>query len=1245
MKRFLWFLAACVACIGIVAHAQNLRGSISGQVTDPTGAAIVGAKVTVTNTDNGAVTKTISRQEGLYNATSLLPGNYSISVTADGFKSFDRQGIVLQTQENDTINTKLEIGAASEVVTVTEAAPLIDTADASVGQVLTTEEVQDLPSDGSSALGFARIEYGVVSKGKHALGGANPVDNSTVDDFSLGGGNSASNELLLNGVPNMQDSGRTAGFSPQLDAVDAVRVDEFGANVTYGDTSGGTVNITTKSGTNNYHLTINERYQASGCSGLDGTLVSRSTNHCTWMSSLPWLHDAGGAVPSATHFNQFGGTLGGPITIPHVFNGHNKLFFFYAYEGYIGAQPMTASTSSVPTPAERQGDFSALLAASSVNQLYNPYSIVNGGNLNNFTRNKVPNNCLTATSSNCAASNAGLTLSPIALAYLNMVPAQNYNLTNGTGENNYFTYVATTQDYRSHQGRVDYNISANDKVFGEAHRSKSLAGQSNYFHNALSGNTTDVIMAGVTLEEVHTFSPTLILDTRGSLTRYDSNVAISSTGISPTTLGFPGYLASNSVSLGIPYISFSDSVGIDAYSSEPTAVENFDTVMLFSTLTKLYHTHTFLAGFDIRQLKDSRTSAGYDNGSFTFTNAAGSPVSAGSSGAKQTFGSSMALFMLGIPTSGSEAIQPRLQDNSWMSSLFLQDDWRPKPNLTVSYGIRLEHEEPVNESQDRMVNGFNPGATNEVTTAAQNAYLTNYTTAALLQPQAFVASGGVTYSQLTGVRHPYHTAPLYWSPRIGISWAPEYLKGKGVVRVGFGIYNSPFNNYSQGQTYGYSATSTYSLSSTKNFSDLGNISDPFPTSVDTASATNPMPTPANPIIQTTGDGLGVNQQLGSSIVFYPNHVKVPYSERLSLDLQYQIAKTVLIELGVIHNHQVHMSYSNDISQTPLLPYLSTSQYYDTYAQDKLSGTIYTGGPATTSVTNPFLGLTGMTGTYLTSTTMAPSRYLAAYPQYTSDVTEQLVPGSSAKYNALNARVAKTMGHGLTVNGIFEWSRLLGTFNQPNAGGPLAYGETTSDYPFHFSGYGTYDVPFGHGRQFFNSTRFLDRAIGGWQISAIYQFLSGTPDSWGNVIYKGTTWKDFNNKQHSAANWKNTTTFNTSVFDTRTLVNSALASQGDPGKALFNPAVQPGSANYRTFPNYLLRADYSSNWDGNVQKNVTVWREAKVELRLDCFNLLNRPQYAAPVLTPTSSTFGLTRAAGVLSGTLPRHFQLSAHVAW
>ena len=279
--------------------------------------------------------------------------------------------------------------------------------------------------------------------------------------------------------------------------------------------------------------------------------------------------------------------------------------------------------------------------------------------------------------------------------------------------------------------------------------------------------------------------------------------------------------------------------------------------------------------------------------------------------------------------------------------------------------------------------------------------------------------------------------------------------------------------------------------------------------------------------------------------------------------------------------------------------------------------------------------------------MAPSQFLMTNPEFTS-VTSQLNPGASSEYNALNARVAKLMGHGLTLNGVFEWSHLLGTFNQLNAGDALNYGENTSDYPFHFAGYGTYQLPIGRGRQFLaNDNRILDGVIGGWQISAIYQFLSGTPMSWGNAIYTGSSWKDFKNKQHSSANVTGGKVFNTAVFDTRICTNGGSTCNNDPTNTSstnpYNPSIQPNSYNYRTFPAYLLRQDYTSNWDANVQKDITAWENVKMELRLDAFNLLNRPQYNTPNVSPTSSLFGTT--TGVYSGTNARQFQVGAHIVF
>ena len=1217
MKRLALFLL--FALVSISAAAQNSHGSITGQVTDPSGAVIPKAHVTVTDTDTGAVMKVVTTSGGYYTAPELQPGPYEIQVDAPGFKTYLRTGVHIQTQENATVNLKLSVGSTTETVDISSEAPLIDVADATVGQVLTNQEVEDLPSNGRNPLAFARDEYGAVGKAKHAIASAGPQGQQTADDFSLGGGNSASNEVLLNGVPNFQDSGRNAGFSPALDSVTEVRVDTFGANAMYGDTSGGTVNVTTKGGTDKFHGSASWFYQAAGCSSLTGsTFTSRSVNKCDSLVALPYATKVGSLTPPATHQNQVAGTIGGPVWIPKVFDGRNKLFFFYAYEAYVGQQPPAQTTGTVPTAAERTGDFSALLAVNSSYQLYNPFTATAGPN-NTIIRQPIPGNIL---------ANAGLTVNPIAAAYYKMVPLPNYSgpTTTATGENNYFAFTPSTSNYRSHMGRIDYNISDKNKLWGEAHRSRYLTDASDYFHNSLTGTVADQILSGGLVEDVETFTPNLFLDVRGAVMRYDNTNYVSSSGISPTSVGFPSYLASNSTALALPQITFTDQVSPLAYSNQPGSIENFDTIQLFTNLTWIHGPHSFKVGTDIRAYKYSSLSPGAANGTFAFTNSTGDAVSANSTVPPAAiFGSAFAEFDMGVPSSGSEAVVPPFQYDSFLDAFFIQDDWKATSNMNVSMGLRLEHETPVVESNNRIVNAFLPGATNEITAPAEANYAA--TPSPLLAAASFQPTGGVTFAS-SSHRNAYQQAPLYVSPRIGITYAPPALHQKGVIRLGFGIYDNPFNDYNTSQTYGYSAATSY-VATNNNGLTQGALADPFPTT--------------NPIQQPSGSALGINQNLGGKMVYYSPSIKVPYSERASLDIQYQIGKTILLEAGYIHNTQVHLSYSNAVDTTPLLPYLSRSPYYSVTATNLLTGTTYPGGPATTNSTNPFKGLAGITGSLATASTLAPNIFLMSNPQYSS-VTEQLIPGSESNFNSLTLRAAKRMGHGLSIDAVFEWSRLLGTFGQLNSGDVLNYQETTSDYPFHLAGYGTYQLPFGHGRSFFNSNRYLNPIISGFQVSAIYQFLSGSPISWGNVIYTGSGWNDFHNKQHSSANVFAQPVFNTAVFDQRICANGTTTCNNAPNSALYNPNIQPNAENYRTFPQYLLRQDYTSNWDATVQKNTTLAEGVALQIRLDAFNLLNRPQYNTPNVSPTAGTnFGT--AYGVYTGTQARQLQIGAHVTF
>lgn len=1189
------------------AFAQEYRATLTGRVTDSAGAVIPKAAITVTSEETGAVSKTLSGPTGYYTVPFLPPGRYEIAVSMTGFSPYLHKDVELLTQQTITEDIVLAIGSTTETVTVTTGSPLIDTATSSTGQVLTSEEVSDLPSNGRSPLGFARDAYGSIPKMKHATAQGLPFQNSTVDDFSLGGGLSSSNELLLNGVPNMEDSSRTAGYSPFLDSVDTIRVDEFNANASTGDTSGGSVDITTKSGTNQFHGSLQDFYQ-------DSVLGA----------AKPFLNTA----VTKTHFNNFGATVGGPFWIPKVFDGHNKAFFFYAYEGYIGAQPPTQVVGDVPTCAERgqttgsngfctdnavgtpdYPDFSALLTYSSAYQLYDPFSSTGSGT-SAFARSPIPGN-LFANAVN-AAGGTGIALDPIARTMLAYVPAPNATATQkGDGENNYQTSEPNPVNYGSHQGRLDYNISDLNKIFGEAHRSKYLTSGSDYFHTAASGTITDVTLFGGLVDDVQTFSPTLSLDTRLGISRYSSLNSEKSAGLYPTALGFPGYLGQNSTALAMPVIKFTDATSPLSIGSTPGTIEIQDTIQFFDMLTKVYGRHTIKAGVDVRQQKESSLSPGSADGTFTFASGSTSnPIAKNNSaGPSALFGGAFALFDMGIPTSGSEGIAIPYQFNNWYSAYFAQDDWKAASNLTISVGLRLEHETPVVESGNRMVIGWNPNATNAITSAAQTAYATDYAATAGLAgnpylPSSITATGGAVYAS-SSQRNAYSTAALYISPRLGISWAPDALHEKTVFRFGIGIYNNPFSDYDFGQSYGFTASSTlnqYGTSLTTTQLPYTQIDDPFPTTADPV---------ANPILQPTGSGYGINQNLGNSMTFY-SPVKVPYTERVSFDIQHQFGQNWMLEAGYILAHGVHLSYSNAISSIPLLPYLSTSPYYNLAATNGLGS-----NSAPYGVVNPFKGLgapySNGNALFTTTTRLTGAQALQAYPEYSS-VTEALVPGNSSIFNALNIRLQKRMSNGLDLNANFTYSKLLDG-SQNNAGGPLTLQENSSDFPYKLNVAAIYQLPFGEGRRWLNHNRILDEGIGGWEVTTIYGFLSGAPISWGNVAFQGgSNWSDFHNNPHlysTTAPSFNIAPFLNAVTDCSTC--------GMP--ITYSSTTAPNSYNYRTFPQNLLRQDHENNFDVAIMKDFHIFESALIQARFDGFNVFNHPQFAAANVSPSSTAFG------------------------
>jgi hypothetical protein len=1161
--------------------AQEFRATLMGRVTDPTGAVVPGASILVTNTATGAKAQTKSDKTGQFTTPFLLPGPYSVVVTAPGFRTYEHKNITLQTGAKVQEDVAMQVGEQTQNVVVTTETPLIETTTATAGQVLTAHEIENLPANGRSPLGLAKTEYGVIPKQKNSVVQARPFDNSAASDFSIGGGNSQSNEYLLNGVPNTQDSSRLPGFSPLQDSVQEIRVDVFESDASYGDTSGGTVNLTTKAGTNIFHGAISEFNQFSA--------INAPTR---WFANT---------FPT-TRQNQFGAYLSGPVVLPKIFDGHNKLFFLYAFEGFKGSTP-NPMTTTVPTQVERSGDFSALLGAgkmvTSTNCKGGPSVTYNSYQLFDPLSGKADPNCPGQVIRTPIANNMIRNINPVAAAYLKYFPLPNTTPTSADGENNFRSNVPTTNDYNSHAGRIDYSINDNNKIFFETHRSEYLQTSNNIFNNIATGSQKYTVYQGGLLDYVHTFSPVATLDARISLTRSYNNSTLPSQGFDATSLGFPGYINTNSAR-ALPRIQFSENgttnpPSYSTLSTQPGTRAAFDTIQFFSALTLVRGKHTIKVGPDIRQNKNNTLNPGYSSGNFGFDNKF---VAAGTTLAGPLFGGSMASFLLGVPSSGSYAINPALTYNNWYFGSFVQDDWRILPNLTLNLGLRVESETSINERHNRAVVSWDPNVVNSATAGAVAAYTAKPIPE--LPASAFSPTGGFTFASASR-RYEYATPSAYFSPRFGFSYTPELMKGRGVIRGGFGIFVNPFNNYYNPQSYGFSAMSNLVATTNNYLSPSASLSDPFPT--------------ANPLIQPSGSSLGVNTYLGQSITVRPSKVQVPYSERWNLDVQYQLSKNTSIDVGYIGNHQVHLSYSNCISCINQLPFLSRSPARDAAVQANLSS----------SVTNPFKGLPNMTGSLATSSTISKLSLLAGYPEY-SGVSQQLNPGSSSLFNELLFRFQQRMSHGLTLNVNYEYSKQL-MAQQLNSGGPLTYQENSSDFTHHIAVTGVYQLPFGRGKAFLNHvSSFADQLIGGFTVNTIYAYLSGAPISWGGT------------GSGSYPLFTNGSSYDPSLRISPRNFNAAF----DTSKFNINANSQPSSTyNYRTFPLFYGRQDATNNLDVSILKDFHAGDRFRIQYRFEAFNVLNHTQFGTPNVSPTSGSFGtITSQANT-----PRVLQQGLRVAF
>lgn len=1243
--RAVVMLLVAMTLLSASGHTQEFRGTISGTVSDPTGAMIPSARVVVREAHTGTISKTTSDAAGQYVVPFLLPGDYAITVTATGFET-TRDTLTLQAQEHPILNLKLTVGDSGTTVTVNAAPPLVDQANASVGQVISTQSVADLPLNGRTPAVLQELSVGVISEIPPQL--VHPFDNSAGNSWSLGGTPNQSSEVLLDGSPDLTILGQLA-FSPSEDTVQEVSIRPFDTDASFGHTIGGVVNQITKSGTNGLHGTV---YEFNQIPNLDANT---------------YLNDR--AVPVVpllvTHFNQYGLTVGGPVRIPKLYNGRDKLFFFFAFEGLKDSSPVT-TTTTVPTTSggltnagEVAGDFYQTLVAgcpggfannpataaavclpsgsnkanyADPNQLYNPSAVTVNGT--SYIRAPILNNQLTSIS--------GFSVNPVAAAYFKLYPAPN-NSANASadGLDNYISNAPSADTYNSEFGRMDYNLSSRDHVFFDFRHNNRTQTKNDLFGNNSFGSQLLRENFGSTIDNVLTLNPTTVFDARFNWTYFDEAHLALSQAYTANTVGLPGALTSSSEKPQLPCVLFGTASTVGTCTTATTSYQDLGdnsnssldpttSYQAFVDMVKVIGRHTLKIGFDGRRYQLRDTSYGNSSGGFNFGE---NFVTSGTGASTSTlFGGDLASFELGLPNAGQYDLNAEGDYRGYYVGTFVQDDWRVNNELTLNLGLRFDIDTPFGEKFGRTVNGFNPTATNSLSGTTLAAPVTETVNGDTFTVSSINGLGGLTFpSSNRGA--PYQTNSGFFSPRIGFSYSPQALNNKTVVRGGFGIFVEP-ETISQLSTAG--VVSSSEISNQEGFSQTTQYvatNNSYQTSANTLS--NPFP---NGFLAPVGSSEGASTFLGQAVSFLAPVEHDPYSERWDLGVQQSLTSSTLFEALYVGNHGVHLPVLSQNLNAPELQYLTTNPY-----RDQNLATAYA-----KSVPNPFAGkLPNSSGCNGSTTTF--SNLIVPYPQFcNAAVTEENQTIGQSYFNSAILHVEQRAKHGLTLTANYSFSKLIEADIFLNPEDTRVTREISpEDHTHHFTVGATYDLPFGKDKMFsFGGSKLMNEIVGGFVINGVYQFQTGAPLVFSADIplAPGATVRSITNQPRNT----NPVTSGDPGLNTAAFVTGSVSTCASPavcdGTAFLNGQY---ADHYRTLPETLswVRADGYNNLDASILKNFALPGKAYLQLRFETFNTLNHPVFApANTSSATASNFGYN-TTGTIANSLPRQVQLGGRIVF
>jgi hypothetical protein len=1042
------FFPLLVAFLLTTATAQTNQGSIAGNVTDPSGALVSGAKITAKNVNTGATYETVSTSSGGYRLPNLSIGTYNVTIASEGFKSAVLTGVLVQTATTSALDIQLQTGTITENVTVSADVPTVQTESSDIGTVVSTKQILDLPLALGSVVQPMRSPEAFVFLTPGAVGPGSDSGSGGTFESKISGGQNYATEVLLDGAATTRSENGSSfdETAPSVEALGEFKVLTSTLPSEVGRTTGGIESFNTKAGTNNYHGNVydifrNEDLNANlwGKNYLLAQPGLTATQRRTFQRDLD-------------RQNDYGGTLGGPVVIPRLYDGKNKTFFFFSWEQYRRTQGGT-TTSTVPTDAERNGDFSATLNTGNVlgtnpcdgtpiyeGEIFDPATTQIVGGVQ--CRTAFPGNIIPSTRFSSVGQNL-----------LSFYPApQNGNLLNNYVLSFSFPVLNTTTTFR-----IDQNITSADKAyFTYSSRENTRLSTNPAFDNPAGWGRTQFFGTHfMRLGYDHTFGPSVLNHLNIGYNRTNSkNVGA---GIArgngkdwDQVLGITGGPSGPlfpSVNPGEPSVS---TLGDDVDG------DTIDNGFRFNdSLTWIKGKHQFKFGYEQWYSQYSPLNFGVTSGRFNFGRAetAGTPTA-------NLSGNGVASLLLGAIDNSSYfayANQPRWVRNYYAG--FVQDSFKVMPTLTLNLGFRYEIDQPFKEASDNYAN---------VSLTAPNPSYGN-------RPGAWVFAGkGAGRNGVEGERWA-ETYKKNFGPRFGFAWSPAFLgAGKTAIRGGYGII------YGGLQYADFGAFGRTGFQAQPGFGSPDGFNPAF--ALDSG-------VPAANITLPNLDPSQVNFNPGCCTADYiaKSYGRPPMIQNWSFEVQRELATDLILDLAYVGQHSTHLRTNYD----------GTNSLYPSYFS--------LGSNLQTPVANPFFNPTDpLSG----PPTFIKAQSLAPFPQFFGLNSDgQLENLGQSSYNALEAQLTRRFHNGLNLLASYTWSKTLtnadaalpffATLHQGGAG-QFPYDPrrdvslSNQDLPHNFVAAYIYELPFGKGKRFVSGGGVSDRVLGGWSVSGVHRYESGQP---------------------------------------------------------------------------------------------------------------------------------------------------------